>query len=135
MCPCVENKEKEELDRQKQEEREREEERLRQEERERKLMEKQRRERILEMRKRRFYSRMHEDKTAVRFKVSGRSLYVVQIIMSNCRTKLRARAESPDPKVPLPNPRRPRATRSPARCRPLPGRVGPRGRPGEDGTG
>ncbi len=60
VCPCVDNKEKEELDRKKQEEREREEERKRQEERERKAMEKQRRERILEMRKKRFYSRMHQ---------------------------------------------------------------------------
>ena len=67
VCPCVENKEKEELDKKKQEEREREEERQRQLEKERKLMEKQRRERILEMRKKRFYSRMHQTESLVHF--------------------------------------------------------------------
>ena len=71
VCPCVEQKEKEEKDTKRQEEREKEEEeRRKREERERMLeeeererqreMERQRRERIIETRKRRFYSRMHE---------------------------------------------------------------------------
>ncbi len=68
VCPCADNKEKEEADQRKQEEREREEERKKQEEAERKAMEKERRERILEMRKKRFYSRMHDGVGLVRFK-------------------------------------------------------------------
>ena len=72
VCPCVEQKEKEEKDTRRQEERDRkaEEERRRREEEERardeeekerqREMERQRRERIIETRKRRFYSRLHE---------------------------------------------------------------------------
>ncbi len=70
QCPCVEQKEKEELDKQQQEERERrkrQEEEIRQKEAQiRREKERERRERILETRKKKFYSQLQQPLAALR---------------------------------------------------------------------